>query len=361
MRARKGKGPGRLGIIGCGVISSSHLKLAADCPHAEVVAVADLIPEKANARAKEFGIPTVYFNDTDLINDPRVDAVILAMPVGDRTPVAFKALRHGKHVLLEKPVAAKASDVKRMMALRKGRVVACCSPRMTFTRYAEAAAKCVASGALGKIRMVRIRAVHGASANPMCLPPPWRQSMARNGGGILVNWSCYDLDYMMFITGWQLKPRMALAHWWPVAKKMSAYVAPGSDADAHYVALIDCADDVVLSMERAEMAATTSDQAWEILGTEGALHMPMLPPGDKPHAIVLDRFVPGKGVVSKPIWAQEKPTPTGNEVSDFVRAIRTGAEPRTSLKRALLMQNITDAIYASAAKGRSVAVGEVKL
>ena len=361
MKTRKSKGPVRLGIIGCGVISGSHLRLAAGCPQAEVVAVAALLPEKANARAKEFGIPTVYFNDTDLISDPRVEAVVLAMPVGERTPVAFKALRHGKHVLLEKPVAAKASDVKRMMAMSSGRVIACCSSRMTFTRYAEAAAKCVASGALGKIRMVRIRAVLGANANPMSPPPPWRQSMARNGGGILVNWSCYDLDYMMFITGWQLKPRVALAHWWPVARKMSAYVAPGSDADAHYVALIGCADDVVLSMERAEMTGASADQAWEIIGTEGALHMPMLPPGDKPHAIVLNRFVPGKGIVSKPIWAQEKRPPTGDEVSDFVRAIREGVEPRTSLKRALVMQNITDAIYASAAKGRSVAVGDVNL
>ena len=172
MKARKGKTPVRLGIIGCGVISGSHLKLAAGCPEAEVVAVADLIPEKANARAKEFGIPTVYFNDTDLINDPRVEAVILAMPVADRTPVAFKALRHGKHVLLEKPVAAKASDVKRMMAMRNGRTIGCCSSRMTFTRYAEAAAKCVASGALGKIRMVRIRAIieAGATRGLSCHP-----------------------------------------------------------------------------------------------------------------------------------------------------------------------------------------------
>jgi len=349
--------PVRLGVIGCGVIGPTHLKLAAKCPLAKVVAVADLIEERARSRAEEFGIPAVYFNDEDLLNDPRVEAVVLAMPTGDRTPVAYKALKRGKHVLLEKPVAGKASDVRKMMALRKDRVVGCCSPRMAFSAHAEAAAACVASGALGKIRVVRARAVLPAGAKPFFdPPPPWRQSMALNGGGILVNWSCYDLNYLMRITGWRLRPRSVLARWWPVAPPMASFVAPGSDADAHYMAMILCDDDIVLSLERAEMSAVSGDQAWEIIGAEGSLHMPMLPPGGRPHAVVLDRFVPGQGVRSETVWSAENGEPTSDVIRDFVRAIREGGEPETSLERALVMQQITDAIYASAASGRGVAI-----
>jgi len=131
-----------------------------------------------------------YTNDEELLADERIEAVVLAMPVQDRTPIAFKALECGKHVLIEKPIAGKAEDVRKMMALQGDRVVACCSPRKFFTGHAQAAAACVASGALGKIRMVRFRAILGASADPNPNPPPWRESMARNGGGILVNWSC---------------------------------------------------------------------------------------------------------------------------------------------------------------------------
>ena len=198
--------PVRLGVIGCGVIGPSHLTLAGPCETAEVVAVADLIPERVQAVGERFGVSCRYGSDDELLADDRIEAVVLAMPVENRTPVAFKALERGRHVLLEKPIAAKAADVRKLMALRGDRVVACCSPRKVFTGHGQTAAACVASGALGKIRMVRFRAILAAPGKPNPTPPPWRESMTQNGGGILVNWSCYDLDYMMSITDWQLKP-----------------------------------------------------------------------------------------------------------------------------------------------------------
>jgi len=348
--------PIQLGIVGCGVIGHSHLKLATEFSMAEVVAVADVREHRARAAAEKFGISSYYDNDDDLLNDHRVGAVVLAVPTGVRTPIAYKALERGKHVLLEKPVASSAEEVEKMMALRGDRVVACCSSRKAFTGHAEAAANCIASGILGKIRLVRIRAVHAASAEPSDNPPPWRQSMKQNGGGILVNWSCYDLDYMMQITGWQLKPKVVLANWWAVAEKMSAYVAPGSDADSHYAAFVQCEDDIVLSMERAEFSSATTDQAWEIIGTDASLHMPMQPLESKPNAVILDKFVPGKGVVPETIWEEKQGYLEDNVMNDFIRAIRNGAQPKTGLERALVMQKITDAIYASAESGTSVSV-----
>ena len=348
--------PVQLGVIGCGVISGSHLTAAAGCPLAEVVAVADLIPERVQAAGDKFGIEARYPGDEELLGDDRVEAVVLAMPVADRTPVAFKALEKGKHVLIEKPIAAKAADVEKMIALRGDRVAACCSSRMSFTGHAEAATKCVASGSLGKIRLIRIRALHGASADPHPAPPPWRQSMARNGGGILVNWSCYDLDYVLQIIGWQVEPRSVFAQWWPVADGMAEYVAPGSDADSHYTALIACADDIVISMERAEFSTTTSDEAWEIIGTEGSLHLPMQSRKAKPGAVVLNRFVPGEGVASETIWEQGEDEANGGVLEEFVGAIRGGPPPRTDLEKALLMQKITNAIYASGESCQSVPI-----
>jgi len=348
--------PVRLGVIGCGVIGPSHLKLAATCDAVEVVAVADLIVDRARQVAERFAVPCHYPGDTELLADDRIEAVVLAMPAGDRTPVAFKALERGKHVLLEKPVASTTAEVEKMMTLRGDRVVACCSPRMTFTGHAQAAMECVASGALGKIRMVRFRAILGAPADPNPSPPPWRESMARNGGGILVNWSCYDLDYLMSITNWQLKPKSMLAKWWPVAPKMSAYAASGSDADAHFIALVTCEDDIVLSMERAEFASATANQAWEIIGTDATLHAPMLSRKDEPHAVVLDRFVPGQGIISETIWEAGQGEPGNDVITDFVNAIRQGREPRTNLERALVMQKLTDAIYASSKTDASVPV-----
>jgi len=349
--------PLKLGVIGCGVIGNSHLKIATASPSVEVVAVADLIDERVRAAAEEFEVPASYPNDVELLADERVEAVVLAMPTGDRTPVALGALQKGKHVLIEKPAASRVDEIEKMIAMRGELVVACCSARVSLRADAEAAAECVASGRLGKIRTVRVRAVLGAGPKPRKDPPPWRQSMQQNGGGILVNWGCYDLDYVMYITGWRLRPRVVVARWWPVGEKQGAYVAPGSDADSHYTALILCEDDVALSIERAEFAAATTDQVWEIIGAEGSLHMPMGMRGGKPNEVILDRFVPGEGVASETVWEKgEGGGGGGGLLEDFVLAVREGREPRTTLERALVMQRITNGIYDSAESGRAVEI-----
>ncbi len=348
--------PVRLGIIGCGVISESHLELAAKCPLAKVIAVADVMRDRAKARAEQFKIPAVYSSADELMQNPDIEAVVMALPTGIRTPLVFKALKLGKHVLIEKPVASKSAEVEKMIALRGNRVAACCSSRYTFTGHGEAAAKFVASGALGKVRVLRIRAIIPVGPRPSDAPPPWRESMRMNGGGILVNWSCYELNYLMHITGWKLRPESVMARWWKPAPAMKAYAARGSDADAHYAALILCNNDAALSMERAEFSSTHIDEAWEIIGTKGSLHMQMVPRKNKPNAVIFDRFVPGAGVVSKTIWRNDRENPDYDVITDFAKAIRQGRRPRTGLEQALILQQITDAVYKSAKAGRSVSV-----
>ncbi|MDE0840292.1 MAG: hypothetical protein OSB41_14735, partial [Kiritimatiellae bacterium] len=137
----------------------------------------------------------------------------------------------------------------------------------------------------------------------------------------------------------------------------SAYAAPGSDADAHFAAHIQCEDDIAFVLERAEFSSIRTDEAWEIIGTEGTLHLPMIPPQGKPNEVILDTFVPGKGVVSETIWKETDGGETDNDMDNFMRAIREGSQPATGLERALRMQKMTDAIYASAKSGASVSIG----
>ncbi len=348
--------PLKLGIVGCGVIGTHHISDASKSPLVDLIAIADVIEERAKSSAEKFNVPKYYTNEDDLINDKEIEAIILAMPTGVRTPIAYKVLEKGKHLIIEKPAASKSEEIEKMISLRGDRVVACCSPRMAFSGHAEAAKKCVESGVLGKIRNVRVRVLQSTPPNPNDNPPPWRQSMKLNGGGILVNWSCYDLDYLMQITSWKLKPRVVLANWWPVGEKMSAYVAPGSDADSHYIAFILCDDDIVLTMERGEFTSATTDQAWEIIGTDGSLHLPMTRQQGKPYEVILDRFIPGKGVVSETIWKEGDGGPSEGVLEDFVYAVRQNRKPKTTLENALVMQKITDAIYDSAKSKQAITI-----
>ncbi|NLB56072.1 MAG: Gfo/Idh/MocA family oxidoreductase [Lentisphaerae bacterium] len=347
----------KLGIIGCGAIGTgAHLPAAQKSKFIETIAVADIIEERANAAAEKFSVPQVYNSGSALLKEADVDAVVLALPVGDRSPLAFEALKLNKHVLLEKPVAANAREVKRMINLRGDKVVGVCSSRYALEEMSVAARKCVESGVLGDLRIVRARELRSVSAAPNPNPPAWRQSMAKNGGGILVNWSCYELDLLMSITGWKLKPTSVMGQWWPVATKQSAYVAPGSDADSHYTALVVCEGGTVISLERAEFAVVQHDQSWEIIGTDASLIIPMLAPSNRPYELVLNRIVKGKGIVPKTIWKPKKTVKNIDVLEDFVKAILENNEPKTGLEQSLILQNITDAIYKSAKTGKLVSI-----
>ncbi|MBI5831946.1 MAG: Gfo/Idh/MocA family oxidoreductase [Armatimonadetes bacterium] len=349
--------PIRIGIIGCGVIGSgAHVPAALASPLVECLAVADLIQERRTNAAQRLGISTTYARGEELLCDDRLEAVIFALPTGVRTPLVLEALRLGRHVLIEKPVAMNAGQVREMIALRGDKVAGVCSARNVMYPSVKAAMECVASGVLGQIRVVRSRAITPAGAAPTNPPPPWRVSHGLNGGGILVNWGCYDLDYVMSVAGWGLEPRTVLAQTWPLGEHLAARVDPCSDADNHYISLIRCAGGEMISFERAEFASAATDEAWQILGSHGSLSLWLH--GGKGKSLRLDTSDAQAGTTSRVVWEGDD---VGVDVTqalheDFARAIREGGTCQTTLERALVMQQITDAIYASARSGEAVPV-----
>ena len=185
----------KVGIVGA-PRGSGFVRAIQTVSETALVAICDINREVLEQRADQFGVEERYTEYAEMA-DADLDIIVIATPMPLHVPQAVMALEKGKHVLLEKPVARNVGEVQKMIALRRDRVVAVCSPRYAFSANAAAAAKCVATGVLGKIRVVRVRAILGVSGSPSKNPPPWRQSMEKNGGGILVNWSCYDLDYLM--------------------------------------------------------------------------------------------------------------------------------------------------------------------
>ena len=249
--------PVRLGVIGCGVIGQRHLKAAKASPLIEVVALADVREDVARQSAAAFGVPAVYTRAGALLKDKRVEAVVLAMPAAQRTRLALKAFALGRHVLTEKPVAMNAREVKKLIAARGNLVAGCCSSRMRYLPSAAAVADYIASGALGTIRTLHCRCLSSDAGTPKSPPPAWRLIRSLNGGGILMNWGCYDLDYLLGLCGWKLKPKLVLAQTWPVAPELLSHVAPGSDAETHFAAIIRCEGGEMITFERAEYAAAT--------------------------------------------------------------------------------------------------------
>lgn len=348
--------PTGIGIIGSGVIAQYHLRALAQYTDAEVVAIADLREEVAQRTAEQFGIDRVYSNPYDLIADPRVEGVIVCFPPAGRLEVVLAALQAGKHVLLEKPVAYNAKEVEAYIAARGDLVVGCCSGRVRLTRTAREATAFIASGALGEIRTLRVLSLQPAGPVPASLPPVWRSSRAINGGGIMMNWGCYDLDFMLGLMGWTLRPRWVSANTYTSAPQYLNRLPEGADAETHVVALIGFEDGTTMAYERAEFFQGPLERRWEFTGTNGTLRPIMTP---QPGVMLTHVEAPASGEnVEHVLW--EGPDPWDDLHNgpsyNFVAAIRTGSPLQTTLENSLVVATITDAIYEFAATGQPVTI-----
>lgn len=341
-----------IAVIGCGVIAQYHLRALAKLTTARAAAVCDVRPEIAQKTAAEFNVPRWTTAAAELFADPSIDAVILALPANLRTALALAAFQQGKHVLTEKPVAMNAAEVRALLAVQGDRVGACCSSRYHYFASARAARAFLRTGALGPLRTITCRGVNPAGP-PFQNPPAWRLRRDLNGGGIFVNWGCYDLDYLLGLLDFKLTPRFALARTWQVGADYRAYAAPGSDAETHLAALVTFAEGCVLNYERAEFSTLPPDNRWQITGERGTLTLQMLKA--KAANIVLTEPDAEKGTRTRVLWeGDESPLTSEHDgvVFDFVDAILQRRAPQTSLQNALLFARIADAIYASAASGQ---------
>ncbi len=110
--------PLRLALVGCGRIAQvAHLPALEKAAGVELVAVVDPSQEVARAVARRYGVPAAYTAQEQVLADPAVEAVLVAAPDRFHYPIAAEALTAGKHVLVEKPLAATSAEAEALVEL----------------------------------------------------------------------------------------------------------------------------------------------------------------------------------------------------------------------------------------------------
>ena len=112
----------RIGIIGCGGIANNkHMPSLKKIENVEMAAFCDIIPERAEKAAKEYGIPgaKVYTDYKELLEDKSIDIVHVCTPNRSHSFITVDALEAGKHVMCEKPMAINAVEAKKMVDAAK--------------------------------------------------------------------------------------------------------------------------------------------------------------------------------------------------------------------------------------------------
>src|SRR5215203_3365704 len=109
----------RIGMIGCGEIAARMAAAIASSRHAQHVMVMDTRAGLAQDLGERYGVPWTDRVD-DLLADPAVDAVYVAVPHHLHAPLAIQAAEAGKHILVEKPIATTLPDAEAMMVAARG-------------------------------------------------------------------------------------------------------------------------------------------------------------------------------------------------------------------------------------------------
>ncbi len=138
-------------VIGCGYWGRNHVKTLHGLGH--LAAVADSVPERSAALAKEFGVPAM--TPDAVYQSADIDAVVLALPAQFHAAGALRALEAGKHVLVEKPIALNVVDAAKVVeAAERSGLVAMTGHVLRFHPAFEAMEAMIAEGKLGAVRYV---------------------------------------------------------------------------------------------------------------------------------------------------------------------------------------------------------------
>ena len=200
--------PVRFGIIGVGNMGKSHINMHIKGEHKElrITAIADINAERLAAAAELLPGVKTYDTAEALIDSGEVDAVIIATPHYDHSPIAQYAFAKGVHVLTEKPAGVYAKQVREMneAAAKTDLVFGIMYNQRTNCVYRKMR-ELVQSGEFGEIRRVSWIITDWYRTQAYYNSGGWRATWAGEGGGVLLNQCPHNLDLWQWICGLPVK------------------------------------------------------------------------------------------------------------------------------------------------------------
>jgi len=104
-----------IAVVGYGYWGPNLVRNFWDTPGARLVSVCDLRKERLTGVQSRYPAVEITDNFSEVLNDPRVDAIAIATPVSSHFELALRALQAGKHVFVEKPIAPTAEQAQRLV------------------------------------------------------------------------------------------------------------------------------------------------------------------------------------------------------------------------------------------------------
>jgi predicted dehydrogenase len=344
----------KLALIGCGDVAQRDYlpethRLSG---RAEIVAVCGRSPERARDVSARYGIPAWYDDLDRMLAESNADAVINLTPIQAHTKTTLAALRAGKHVYSEKPVATSLADARRIRdeAASRGLTLVCAPSVLLFpqVRYAR---ELVQSGGIGPVQAALGRGYGGV--------PPWSgypsdpSPFFATGGGALADMGVYPLHAITGILG--------------PAKRVSAFAAQAQRefviADGPFAGkrvpietpdnwhlILDFGDERIASVTANNVAHSSRAPQMELFGLDGTVAVDLLDV-----SAPVEIYRPGEGWTSQVIPHERDAGPDHLlGVEHLINCLTTGAHPLPSIDHAIHVVEIMETAARSAVAGHAV-------
>jgi len=196
-----------LGIIGLGYVGKIHLRHSLKLPNVNLTEVSDL-SQKALNEAKKAGIKKAFISYEQLLKEPNIDAVIIALPTHLHLQCSKQVAEAKKHIFLEKPIARNLEEAKEIVnTARKNSVKLMVGYPLRFNKSFRELKTKMESGALGDVEVAYATFIssgpffHRAESHTPLPVPEWWFNKELTGGGALIDLGSHVINLLRWYFG----------------------------------------------------------------------------------------------------------------------------------------------------------------
>ena len=194
----------KFGIVGIGNMGSAHVRFIGELSNTKLTAVCDINPQAFDRISPAVREQIKCYTDVDtFFKEADIDAVIVAVPHYSHPDIAIKALKAGKHIIVEKPIAVHKKEAERLIA--EGAKHPELKQSLMFNQRTipnhKKIKQLIDNGELGKIRRINWVITNWFRSQAYYDSGDWRASWRGEGGGVLLNQCPHQLDLWQWLFG----------------------------------------------------------------------------------------------------------------------------------------------------------------
>lgn len=345
----------KVGVVGAGSLSEAHLDAYKNSPNVELVAICDLVEERAAAKAEKYNIPNVYTDYNEMFKNPELEAISVVTWNNTHKEISVAALDAGKHVLCEKPLCMNYDEALEIKAATErndkkfmvGYVRRHASNAVILKDFID-------KGSLGEIYYAKASILRRLGN-----PGGWFSDKSRSGGGPLIDLGVHVIDLSWYLMG-RPKVKSVSANTYKKlgnrtnVKALSFYKAadysPENDVEDLANALIRFENGASLMVDVSFTLHIKNDESnVTVFGDKGGAQVePSLSIVQESNDVILN------SIPQIDHTGFNFPEGFQNEINHFVNCCLTGEDPIGGIDDGVEMMKILTAIYESAEKQQEI-------